>query len=212
MKRLIPKIIVLASTAYAVVCLAHWPLGFTFFTQLSNLYMAAVALAQLKWPHGKVLAVLKYTAAVSIFVTFLVYLTVLAPLMPGGIIAAYAQDHWASLCLHVITPAASLIDFFLNDAPEGTWHKRHVALALVPPVIWLTFILLLGAIGFRWHGMSAPYPFLNTLTPTGWFGWQPSGASATTMGIGVFYEILAMIALFEMVGWIFLAIARRFSM
>ena len=134
MKRLIPKIVVLASTTYAVICLAHWPLGFTFFTQLSNLYMAAVALAQLLWPRRKGLAVLKYTASVSIFVTFLVYLTVLAPLMPGGIMAAYTQDHWASLCLHVITPAAGIIDFFLNDAPEGAWHKRHVALALVPPV------------------------------------------------------------------------------
>lgn len=200
MKYALPKLAVVISTGYAFFWLAHWPLGFTFFTQLSNLYAALI-----------VLAVLKYTASVSIFVTFLIYLTILAPLMPGGIMAAYTQDHWASLCLHVITPAAGIIDFFLNDAPEGRWRKVHIALALIPPVMWLAFILVLGAVGILWHGMAAPYPFLNYLAPAGWFGWQPSTAGAATMGVGVFYAILAMIALFGLVGGIIFVIAQRIS-
>ena len=209
MKRLVPKLVVLASTAYAMVCLAHWPLGFTFFTQQSNLYMAAVVLAQLLRRRNEGLALLKYTATVSILVTFLVYLTILAPLMPGGLAAAYAQDHWASLCLHLIAPAAGALDFFLNDAPGCAWKAKYAPLALIPPVLWLALILILGGLGIRWHGMTAPYPFLNYSAPAGWFGWAPSTASATTFGIGVFYAVLAMIGLFGAIARIVLSIAQR---
>ena len=45
-KRIAFKISVLISTAYAVIMLLHWPIGFTFFTQLSNIYAAAVVLLQ----------------------------------------------------------------------------------------------------------------------------------------------------------------------
>ena len=61
--------------------LAHWPIGMTYFTQLSNLFVAAVLLMQLLRPSARVLPGLKFSATVSIFVTFLVYLTVLGP--PG---------------------------------------------------------------------------------------------------------------------------------
>ena len=94
----IPKLLILASTAYAVVNLLHWPIGFSFFTQLSNLFLAAVVLLQLLFPKARFLPGLKFSAVLSIFVTFLVFLTVLGPVVPGGLPAAYAQDHGASFC------------------------------------------------------------------------------------------------------------------
>ena len=206
-RRNVLKILILLSTGYAMVRMLHWPIGFTFFTQLSNLYAAAVVLLQLV--SGKRLRVLKYSAAVSIFITFLVYLLVLAPMMPGGILAAYGQDHYASLCLHLITPVLTITDFFLNDA-DYTWEKKHLLYALFPPCIYLIFILVLGKCGVRWGAgnMTAPYLFLNYAAPAGWFGFMPETANYTTLGIGVFYCIIAMLLLFVLVAWLFLTVAK----
>lgn len=207
-RRSILKILILLSTGYAVIRMLHWPIGFTFFTQLSNLYVAAVVLLQLL-SSGRKFRVLKYSAAVSIFITFLVYLFVLAPMMPGGILAAYRQDHYSSLCLHLITPALTMADFFLNDA-DGKWEKKHLLAALIPPVLYLVFILALGKLGVRWGAgkMAGPYLFLNYEAPAGWFGFMPQTANYTTLGIGVFYCILALLLLFTLVAWLFLAVAK----
>ena len=206
-RRNILKILILLSIGYAVIRMLHWPIGFTFFTQLSNLYVAVVVLLQLV--SGKRLRVLKYSAAVSIFVTFLIYLLVLAPMMPGGFLAAYRQDHYASLCLHIITPVLTIADFFLNDV-GGCWERKHILSALLPPCAYLIFILVLGKLGVRWGAgnMTAPYLFLNYAAPAGWFGFMPETANYTTLGIGVFYCVLAMFLLFVLAAWLFLAAAK----
>lgn len=204
---------ILLSTGYAFVRLLHWPIGFTFFTQLSNLFTALVVLCQLLMPRqAERLKPWKYMASVSILLTFLVYLTVLAPIMPGGILAAYRQDHWASLCMHLITPFLTIADFLLHDR-DYPWRGRHVFLAALPPFVWLLFIFVLGSLGLRWGmgNMTAPYPFLNYAAPAGWFGWMPETAGYTTLGIGVFYAILAMIPLVLLLALLLLrcAIALR---
>lgn len=201
---------ILLSTGYAVLMMLHWPIGFTFFTQLSNLFVAAVVLLQLLRRDRPVwLSLLKYTATVSILLTFLVYLTVLAPITPGGIGAAYRQDHYASLCLHLFTPALTIADFLLHDT-VFPWKRKHVLLSLLPPMLWLVFILVLGQCGLRWGmgNMTAPYPFLNYAAPAGWFGWMPETAGYTTLGVGVFYVILLMIPLVLLLGALLLAAAR----
>ena len=199
------RIGILMSTSYAILMLLHWPIGFTFFTQLSNVFTALVVLLQLLSPPQKqrALRFWKYMAAVSIFLTFLVYLLVLGPIMPGGILAAYRQDHWASLCLHLITPILTITDFLLHDT-DYPWRGGHVLLAAIPPFLWLLFIFILGALGLRWGrgDMTAPYPFLNYAAPAGWFGWMPETAGYTTLGIGVFYTILFMIPLVLLLGWL----------
>ena len=204
------KLIILCSTGYAVVRMLHWPMGFTFFTQLSNLYVAAVVFCQMV--SGRPFRLWKYTAVVSILITFLVYLFVLAPMEPKGIAAAYRQDHYASLCLHLITPFAATADFLLHDA-DYPWERKHLGIALLPPVAYLLFILTLGQAGVRWGArqMIAPYPFLNYNAPAGWFGFRPDTKGYTTLGIGVFYAILMLLALFLAVGWVLQAIVRRQS-
>ena len=206
----IPKLLILASTAYAVVNLLHWPIGFTFFTQLSNLFLAAAVLLQLLCPGARFLPGLKFSAVLSIFVTFLVFLTVLGPVVPGGLPAAYAQDHGASFCLHLLNPALAMFDFFRNDAafPYG---KRHAALALIPPFLYFLFILALGRLGLRWGptGMLAPYPFLDYGSPAGWFGLVVGGSRFFPIQIGVFYAVLALLLLFYAAAHALLFLARR---
>jgi len=209
MKYALPKLAVVISTGYAFFWLAHWPLGFTFFTQLSNLYAALIVLAQLTRRFQGRLTVAKYTAPVSVLITFLVYLTVLAPMTPGGLPAAYAQDHYASMALHIVSPLFCLADFLINDAPAHPLKRGCLDLALIPPVTWLLLILILGRCGVRWYGTVAPYPFLNYAAPAGWFGFQPETAGASSLGIGVFYAICALIAVYLAVARLLLTLACR---
>lgn len=193
---LIPKLIALASTAYAVIAMLHWPVGFTYFTQLSNIFAALVSLWQIIRPASLSAGRAKFSAAVSIAATMLVFLLVLAPMDPRGLIAAYAQDNCASLCLHFITPVSVLADFLLNDSGES----YSPALAIAPPICYFALIMALSLCGFRWNGMAAPYPFLNYIAPAGWFGFMPESADLKTLGIGVFYAVIVMLAAFLIIG------------
>ena len=83
------------------------------------------------------------------------------------------------------------------------------SLALIPPVTWLLLILILGRCGVRWYGTVAPYPFLNYAAPAGWFGFQPETAGASSLGIGVFYAICALIAVYLAVARLLLTLACR---
>ena len=208
LKYCILKVLILAVTLYAMLTMLHWPLGFTFFTQLSNLYAAAVAGLQIIKPRSAKLAAVKYTAAVSVTATFLVFLTVLAPLDPRGFVAAYAQDRCASLCMHFITPVLTVWDFLANDVEDLLPNRRLVLLSALPPLLYYLMILLLAQCGLRWNGMTAPYLFLNYAAPAGWFGFMPETAGYTTLGIGVFYAVLGMVAVFLLVGWGLSAAAR----
>ncbi|MBR0062788.1 MAG: hypothetical protein IJP67_01325 [Oscillospiraceae bacterium] len=193
---LIPKLITLASTAYAIIAMLHWPVGFTYFTQLSNIFAALVSLWKIIRPASLSAGMAKFSAAVSITATMLVFLLVLAPMDPRGIAAAYAQDNCASLCLHFITPVSVIADFLMNG-PDG---EHSPALAVAPPMAYFAFILALSLFGFRWKGMAAPYPFLNYIAPAGWFGFMPESADYKTLGIGVFYAVIVMLAAFLAIG------------
>lgn len=189
------KILSIAFVFYAVLCMLHWPIGFTYFTLLSNIFAAAVCALQLIRGRGS-FHVLKFTSVCAIILTFLVYTFVLGSLEPGGIMAGYMQDHGASLCMHLIVPLLVAADFFINDTfrPYG---KSCILYSLLPPLAYLAFIFILSASGVRWADgtMSAPYPFLNTDAPAGWFGFVPESAGYTTLGIGVGYMITLIVAL-----------------
>ena len=212
-KVIVPKALILLSTLHAMIRMWHWTIGFTYFTQLSNLFAALAVAAQLiLLARGRESAVVigaKFAATVSIFVTFLVYLCVLGPMTPGGLIAAYRQDGWASLCLHLVTPLLTLADFLLNDA-RRSWSFRHALAAILPPIAYFLFVLALGALGVRWYmGMAAPYLFLNYAAPCGWFGILPETAGPATLGIGVFYVMLLLLAVFLAAGLLLVHLSRR---
>lgn len=212
-KYIVPKALILLSTLYAMIRMWHWTIGFTYFTQLSNLFAAMAVIAQLaSKPHKNIMtAAVKFAATVSILVTFLVYLLLLAPMTPGGFLAAYRQDGYASLCLHCITPLLMLWDFLINDAGYP-WSFRHALYAILPPVGYFLFVVALGRMGVRWYrGMAAPYLFLNYAAPCGWFGILPETLSDTTLGVGVAYVMASLLGLFIGIGWLLVRLARRVS-
>lgn len=208
------KALIILAVGYAMVCLWHWKPGFTYFTQLSNLFAAAVVAFQL-WaePRGGVIAhrarTVKFAATASVLVTGSIFLLVLAPMEPQGMAEAYAQDHCSSFVLHAVVPILTLVDFLMNDT-NRLFGRLDVLLALVPPFGYLAFVLLLGALGFRWHGtMTAPYPFLNYAASAGWFGLCPETADWSTTGVGVAYAIAALLVLFVLVASVLAAVANR---
>lgn len=208
------KILILLAVGYAVVCMWHWKAGFTYYTQLSNLFAAISVVFQL-WAESRGGIIrhraktVKFAATVAIFVTGTVYLFVLAPMEPQGMAAAYAQDHCSSLVLHAVVPILMVVDFLRNDT-DRRYGRYDVLVALAPPIVYLVFMLSLGAAGFRWHDtMTAPYPFLNYAAPAGWFGFRPETADYTTTGIGVAYSVIALMALFVLVGSMLLTVANR---
>lgn len=210
------RILILMSTAYAFIRLIGWPLGLTYYTQFTNLFVANVVVLQLLAPalswsgvRQDRLRILKYMATVSITITFVVYLFILAPIYEGGFVAAYAQDHWASLCLHAVTPILTLADFFLNDAPHIQWKKIYIWQSIVPPLAWFVYILILGAFGLRWEGMAAPYAFLNYDAPAGWFGIMPQTANQRTVGVGIAYMLFILIGMVLLAGWGIYRVARE---
>lgn len=204
------KILAVLSVSYAMVCMWHWKMGLTYYTELSNLLVAAVVLLQLFFGTDRFKTV-KFMAVTAVLTAGFAFLFAIAPMVEGGLIAAYAQDHFASLCLHGITPVLSLLDFLLYDT-DRRWNLRQAPWCLIPPVIYFTGIVLMGAFGFRWyHGMSAPYPFLNYTAPAGWFGFMPETAGMTTFGIGVFYMILAFMGAVLLLGTGLLLAAGRIA-
>ena len=122
--------------------------------------------------------------------------------------AAYSQDHCASLCLHVLTPGFAVADYLLFDSRAGDWKVRDARWALLPPLAYFSLILLLRACGLDWMGMAAPYPFLNYAAPAGWFGWRPDTAGPATMGVGVAYAMMLMLGVFLLIGRGLLAAAK----
>ncbi len=200
MKFRLPKLMILLLVLYSMIRMWHWRLGFTFFTQLSNLFIASAVLLQLLAGEGKLKAY-KFAATVSILVTFFVYLFFLAPFVSGGILEAYRQDHYASLCMHILVPACALTDYLLNDR-KGFRSRGWPLYALLPPTVWFAFIMVLYAFGVRWNGLPAPYPFLDFTAPAGWFGFHPDLSAGTTVGIGVIYPVLIIMGLFLLFGFL----------
>lgn len=214
---LIIKSIAVIASLYGLILTVTGFKTFTYFTTLSNvavdLILIVFIVADILFLKSKGainiksnrLYIIKYLMTASITLTFLVYMFILAPTDKAGIVTAYMRNHASSLCLHFINPVFAIIDFLLFDYRYES-KKSHVFLATVPPLVYLTFVTILGYSGMRWDGMSAPYNFLNFDAPTGWFGFDLSILSSKTLGIGVFYMVILLIILFIGMGAAYLAL------
>jgi len=126
---------------------------FGYFTVLSNLLVAGTswAIALSGEPlETRLRRVLYVDALVGIAVTGIVHWVVLRPLL-----SLDGADWWADKLLHVVVPLLAVVAW-LAVGPRGRVRSGDVGWAVIPPVIWLVYTLVRGAVtGFY------PYPFLN---------------------------------------------------
>ena len=206
---------IIVSSGYALFRMRHWLLGYTYFTQISNIFILFVVVCQLicsllgkseaEWLHE-----LKYLAVLSLFVTFLVFFITSVYTDSSRIIAMYEKDDYSSLCMHSISPALSLADFYRNDAKRP--YSRSILLkSFIPFIIYIIFIILLGKAGIRWgvDQRLAPYPFLNYGGAAGWLGNPMSSGSFSLPGTGVVYVLLGAIAAIFIISCLQWCLANR---
>lgn len=216
-RSMVLKIIAVLASCYGMAQTYSGPQFLTFFTNLSNIFIDVVMLVFLaqdfsmlksggKRPLSNGWYVVKFMATISITLTFLVYLLLLAPLNEGGIIGSYLHNNGGSFCVHFITPVLAILDFILYDYRMES-SRKHILFAVVPPLCYVGFVIILAALGVRWYGdMYAPYNFLNFGAETGWFGFDLSQMSSKTLGIGVFYMIVVLLLIFLGIGSVYLAL------
>ncbi len=213
---IILKVIAILSSVYGLfLTLNSWKI-ITYFTTLSNIAIDLILCVflildiQLLVSDGKVnrksnlLYIIKFLMTLSITITFLVFMFILAPTMPGGIWIAYFDYYGYSFCLHFLTPLLAIIDFILYDYGYVSDFK-HALYATIPPLLYVVFVAIAGYSGMRWgNNMSAPYNFLNFGAPTGWFGFDLSLLGPDTLGIGVAYMVVVLVLFFIALGSLFL--------
>lgn len=215
------KIAAIAASVYGMCKAMTGLMSLTYFTNLSNFFVDIALLLFLmtdvillisggekiykrNWQY-----IIKYMATVSITLTFLLYLCILAPTSSAGFFNSYFQNGAASLCTHFITPVLAILDFLLFDYRYHS-DKFHAVFAVIPPLVYVGFVVIAAGIGVRWNGtMYAPYNFLNFGAPTGWFGFDLSLMGTETLGIGVAYMILALLVIFIGIGEGYLALKNR---
>ena len=119
------KIVAIAISIYGMSMTEMGIKMLTQFTNLSNIF-ACVALLismiyDIKIYNGSVLKnpnvvyFIKYLSVISIILTFLVFLTVLAPTSTLGFWGAYAKENYGSFCVHIVLPVMAVIDFIILD-------------------------------------------------------------------------------------------------
>lgn len=209
------ELIAIVASIYGIIVDTTGWVSFTYFTILSNiavdvaLLIFLIANIRLLVSDGKVnmktnaLYITKYIMTVSITITFLVFMFILAPTSKNGFLAAYFNKCCGSFCLHFVNPLLAIIDFLLFDY-EYKSNKKHCVFAIIPALVYLGFVVIAGYSGMRWKDMYAPYNFINFGAPTGWFGFDLSQMSSSTLGIGAFYMIIVLIIFFLALGALYL--------
>ena len=218
---LIIKLIAIIASIYGIVRTYFGWMSFTYFTVLSNIFitiMLAIFVVEdiisiknnKKYSFPNILYLVKFLATISITLTFVVFLTLLAPTNPGGFIASYISNGAGSLCVHFITPVLAIIDFIINDIDYNS-KNIHSIYAIIPPLFYTVFVVIASSLGLRWGNMYAPYNFLNYGVPTGWFGFGTSIVGWETLGIGVAYNIIILSIIFIIIGRIFIFLRNKIN-
>lgn len=125
---------------------------FSYFTIQSNLLVLAATLPLVRDPghDGRAWRALRLTSLLGIAVTGLIYALVLGPTLdPQGL------AWWTNAGLHYAAPLLAVLGW-LGLGPRPRVDAAAVRGALVWPLAWIGYILVLGAIT-AWY----PYPFLD---------------------------------------------------
>lgn len=212
---IIVKMTVIIVSLYGMMKSYSGAMFFTYFTNLSNIFIDAVLLVFLiallkKQKVSQIMYIIKFMATISITLTCFVYMLLLAPTNEAGFLGAYLNNGAGSFCVHLLAPVLAIADFLYFDCDYQS-SQKHVFYAIVPPLVYVGYIVILGqCFHIRWNDvMLAPYNFLNYGASTGWFGFDLSLLGSTTLGIGSFYMIIVLIFIFVGLGSLFLKLKRK---
>lgn len=122
-----------------------------YFTILSNIYVGIGAIIMIPFelmiflqkekdiPHWSML--LKYTAVVSVMITFLVTACYLAPIEVSKGNSYFSMFEGTNLILHLLVPVLSIIVFFVCETSLAL-KFRYTFLGLVPVALYAVFYLV----------------------------------------------------------------------
>ncbi len=214
------KVVAVADITYAMVMYCNVKQNFTKFTTLSNIGVGIALLLFLiadiiRLKYGKDIRkqwmyVFKFVMTLAIFVTFLIYICVLAPTSKSGFLGAYFLHGARSFCAHFVSPILAILDFFLFD--DGYKPKKtHAVVAITSMLVYVVYVIIAAeCFGVRWsNDMKAPYNFLNYGAPTGWFGFDLSLISSKTLGVGVAFALIVLLAVFMALGQLFIQLKTK---
>lgn len=132
---------------------------FQYYTQDSNLFLMISCILYLivclanKEKKSRFISLLKYSSTVSVTVTFLVVVTILAPVM-GGYKAMMFDG--TMLYHHLLCPILGFVSFIFLEDHEISGLKDAL-LAMIFTVIYGIIAVILNILGI----MDGPYPFLK---------------------------------------------------
>lgn len=148
---------------YCITALStsHLPVGvlprvvyyFSFFTVLSSIALAVGCLFTILNPnyHSQVMVVLRLDGVISVIVTGVVYNIMLRAIHHPDLLILKITNE----CLHVVIPILGVVGWWIFD-PHGRVTKSSILYAVIPPIIYVIYIFIRGAI----VGLY-PYPLLN---------------------------------------------------
>lgn len=140
---------------------------FFFFTVQSNIFIIAMALiflvndilllANKRSFVNQTLLLIKYVATVAITITFLVFFTMLAPLMGINYLLSFNN-----FSLHAIVPILAIIDFIVFDTDINLSYPKSL-IATVAPISYVIFVYAIGVpLKLQYaKDLYFPYFFLN---------------------------------------------------
>ena len=139
---------------------------FSFFTVQSNIFIIAMALIFLvnevellickKNLINQVFLHIKYVATIAITITFIVFFTMLAPLMGMDYLLSFKN-----FSLHAIVPMLAIVDFFLFDTDIKITYKSSL-LATISPISYVFFVYIGRIFNLKYtENLYYPYFFLN---------------------------------------------------
>ena len=161
---------------------------FSYFTNLSNLFAAAV-LSVGVFRHVAQLApsvsydLIRTVAALNMAVVGIVFAALLRDVDLGSLLP------WVNIVLHYIMPVAVVLEWLFYP-PRAKLGTRQLLLCQGFPLLYVAYLLLRGA-NVGWY----PYPFLNP---------------ATVGGYGnVALYVIGIVLVFFVVGWLLLILGNK---
>ncbi len=140
---------------------------FYFFTVQSNIFIIATAflflgheiicLINKKETINQVMLQIKFVATVAITITFLVFFTMLAPLMGVDYLLSFKN-----FSLHAIVPILAIIDFIVFDTDINLSYPKSL-IATIAPISYVFFVYAIGVpLKLQYaENLYFPYFFLN---------------------------------------------------